>query len=183
MAQSKTAIKRSEMFINGTFVPNASRKMIPVVNPATEELISEIPAGTPEDAALAVASAEKAQKSWGKLPAIKRAAYLREIAAAIRQKKDLLARTIVEEQGKICRWPKWRSSFTADYFDYMAEFARRYRRRNYPKRPPQRKHFAVQDADWRDRRHSAMELSFLPDRAQDGSGTGDRQHDRHQAKQ
>jgi lactaldehyde dehydrogenase/glycolaldehyde dehydrogenase len=126
MAQSKTAIKRSEMFINGAFVPNASRKMIPVVNPATEELISEIPAGTPEDAALAVASAEKAQKSWCKLPAIKRAAYLREIAAAIRQKKDLLARTIVEEQGKILPLAQVEVSFTADYMDYMAEFARRF---------------------------------------------------------
>ena len=89
-------------------------------------MISEIPAGTPDDAALAVAAAEKAQKSWCKLPAIKRAGYLREIAAAIREKKDFLARTIVEEQGKILPLAEVEVSFTADYIDYMAEFARRF---------------------------------------------------------
>jgi lactaldehyde dehydrogenase/glycolaldehyde dehydrogenase len=126
MAISRNAAKHAEMFINGEFVSNSSRKMIPVVNPATEEVISEIPAGTAEDAARAVASAEKAQKSWCKLPPIKRAGYLREIAAAIRDKKDFLARTIVEEQGKILPLAEVEVSFTADYIDYMAEFARRF---------------------------------------------------------
>ena len=57
MAHTQVAVKHYEMFINGKFVANATRKMIPVINPSTEEVISEIPAGTPEDAALAVASA------------------------------------------------------------------------------------------------------------------------------
>lgn len=126
MASSQVAVKHYEMFINGEFVSNSTRKMIPVINPSTEEVISEIPAGTVEDAALAVASTEKAQKSWCKLPAIKRAGYLREIAAAIRGRKDFLARTIVEEQGKILPLAEVEVSFTADYIDYMAEFARRF---------------------------------------------------------
>ncbi len=126
LTNSQAAIKQSEMFINGKFVSNSSRKMIPVVNPTTEEVISEIPAGTAEDAARAVAAAEEAQKSWGKIPAIKRAGYLREIASGIRERKDFLARTIVEEQGKILSLAQAEVSNTADYMDYMAEFARRY---------------------------------------------------------
>ena len=42
------------------------------------------------------------------------------------QNKDMLARTIVEEQGKILPLAEVEVSFTADYMDYMAEFARRY---------------------------------------------------------
>ena len=51
---------------------------------------------------------------------------MREISHAIRQNKDMLARTIVEEQGKILPLAEVEVSFTADYMDYMAEFARRY---------------------------------------------------------
>ena len=72
-----------------------------MINPATEEMISEVPYGTAAEIDAAVLAAEKAQKAWCKLPAIERAGYLREIGHAIRQNKDALARTIVEEQGKI----------------------------------------------------------------------------------
>lgn len=125
MSVTATAIRRYEMFINGEFIPNASGKMITVINPATEEVISEVPNGTAADADAAVQAADRAQKTWCKLPAIKRAAYLREIGEAIRQNKDALARTIVEEQGKILPLAEVEVSFTADYMDYMAEFARR----------------------------------------------------------
>jgi lactaldehyde dehydrogenase / glycolaldehyde dehydrogenase len=39
-------MKQYEQFIDGAFVPNGDRKMIPVLNPSTEEVLSQIPAGT-----------------------------------------------------------------------------------------------------------------------------------------
>jgi lactaldehyde dehydrogenase/glycolaldehyde dehydrogenase len=114
------------MFIDGESVPNSSGRVISVINPATEELISEVPNGTAADVEAAVLAAEKAQHTWCKLPAIKRAGYLKDIAKAIRHNKDALARTITEEQGKILPLAEVEVSFTADYLDYMAEFARRY---------------------------------------------------------
>ena len=44
----------------------------------------------------------------------------------MRAKKAYLARTIVEEQGKILSLAEIEVDFSADYLDYMAEFARRY---------------------------------------------------------
>ena len=126
MSSTQTAIRRYENFIDGEFVKNGSGSTITVINPATEEVISEVPQGTAADIDAAVLAAEKAQKTWCKRPAIERAAYLREIGNAIRQNKDALARTIVEEQGKILPLAEVEVSFTADYMDYMAEFARRY---------------------------------------------------------
>jgi lactaldehyde dehydrogenase/glycolaldehyde dehydrogenase len=119
-------MKSYQMFINGEFVANRSGKMIPVINPATETMISEVPEGTREDINDAVEAAEQAQKSWAKLPAIVRAGYIKEIAQGIRANAEDIARVIAEEQGKILPLARVEANFTADYMDYMAEFARRY---------------------------------------------------------
>ena len=127
MSSTQSSIRRYENFIDGEFVSNSSNaSFITVINPATEEVISEVPNGTVAEIDAAVLAAERAQKSWCKIPAIERAGYLRELGHAIRQNKDFLARTIVEEQGKILPLAEVEVSFTADYLDYMAEFARRY---------------------------------------------------------
>jgi lactaldehyde dehydrogenase/glycolaldehyde dehydrogenase len=65
------------MFIDGEFAANSSRAIVPAINPATEDVISEISSGTDADVEAAVQSDEKAQKSWYKLPAIIRATSVR----------------------------------------------------------------------------------------------------------
>jgi len=118
------AIRQYKMLIDGEFT--GGETVLPVTNPTTEEVISEVPAATPGQVNDAVLAAERAQTEWARLPAIRRANHLREIASAIRAKKALLARTIVEEQGKILPLAEIEVDFSADYLDYMAEFARRY---------------------------------------------------------
>ncbi|MCO5089475.1 aldehyde dehydrogenase [Bosea sp. (in: a-proteobacteria)] len=116
---------RHRNFINGKFVDTAGGNFIPVFNPATDQVISEIPDTPAGVVAEAVAAAKAAQKGWGKLPAIQRAAALRALSAKIRENQTALARTIVEEQGKILGLAEVEVAFTADYLDYMAEWARR----------------------------------------------------------
>ncbi|NIP98122.1 MAG: aldehyde dehydrogenase family protein, partial [Akkermansiaceae bacterium] len=62
---------------------------------------------------------------WGRRPAIERANLLRELSAVIRDNAAELARVIVEEQGKVLGLAEVEVNFTADYIDYMAEWARR----------------------------------------------------------
>lgn len=123
IATPATSVAQYEMFIDGEFV--SSSTMLPVLNPATEEVVSEVPAATPEHVDAAVLAAERAQPDWARLPAIQRARHLREIAEAIRRNKPLLAQTISREQGKILPLAEIEVDFSADYVDYMAEFARR----------------------------------------------------------
>lgn len=111
-------------FINGVFVPNHNEKWIEVINPATEALLSRIPQGTRQDAADAIAAA--AQPGWEALPAVERGSWLRKIATAIRQREPELSATIVAEGGKTQGLAKTEVLFTADYLDYMSEWARRY---------------------------------------------------------
>ncbi len=118
-------MKRYQLFINGEFVDSSSRETFKVINPATEEEISEVPQGTVEDTRAAINAAYEAQKSWAKLPAIERAKYLRKIADGIRKNADMFVTTLVEEQGKTKPLARIEVDFTADYIDYMAEWARR----------------------------------------------------------
>lgn len=110
-------------FINGQFV--ASDAHLDVLNPATGTLLSKVPASTADDVDRAIAAARAAQKSWSRKPAIERAGHLRRIAAKLRENVAQLARTITLEQGKVSGLAEVEVNFTADYLDYMAEWARR----------------------------------------------------------
>ena len=114
------------MYINGQFVSWQGTSWIDVVNPATEELISRIPDGSAEEARQAIDAAVRAQPGWEALPAIQRAGWLRKIAAGIRERAEEISALIVEEGGKIQQLAQVEVAFTADYIDYMAEWARRY---------------------------------------------------------
>lgn len=112
-------------FINGRFVAAAGADAIPVFNPARNTVISEVPDSSPEAVAEAVEAAKRAQPAWERLPAVQRAGCLRQIAAKIRDNADEIARTIAEEQGKVLPLATVEAHFTANYIDYMAEWARR----------------------------------------------------------
>lgn len=114
------------MYIDGQFVTWHGENWIDVINPATEEVISRIPDGRAEDARKAIEAAERAQTGWEALPAIERAGWLRKIAAGIRERASEISALIVAEGGKIQQLAEVEVSFTADYMDYMAEWARRY---------------------------------------------------------
>jgi len=114
------------MYIDGQFVTWQGDAWIDVINPSTEALLSRIPDGTAEDARKAIDAAERAQPAWEALPAIERAGWLRNISAGIRERAREISQLIVAEGGKIQQLADVEVAFTADYIDYMAEWARRY---------------------------------------------------------
>lgn len=111
-------------YIDGEFVP-ASGTLIDVKNPATGTVLGRIPETSDAEVDAAVKAARRAQGDWEKLPAIERAGYLRQIAAKLRLHAAELADVIVKEQGKVRGLATVEANFTADYLDYMAEWARR----------------------------------------------------------
>ena len=111
-------------FIDGRFVDGAS-SFIEVTNPANGRLLGRIPESGGDVVDAAVRAARKAQPAWEKLPAIQRAAHLRQLSAKVRAHRAELADIIVKEQGKVSALAQVEVDFTADYIDYMAEWARR----------------------------------------------------------
>ncbi len=118
-------LRTYQNFIDGRFVETPSAAKIEVANPASEQIVALVADTQSSDIDIAVAAARRAQPGWEKLPPIARAGHLRQISAKIRDNVDRLARTISLEQGKVLDLARLEVTFTADYIDYMAEWARR----------------------------------------------------------
>lgn len=110
-------------FIDGEFA--ASENFIEVVNPATHAAVSRAPSSTNAEVDAAIGAARAAQTEWARRPAIERAGFLKRIAVKVRENTAQLARLVSEEQGKVLSLAEVEVAFTADYLDYMAEWARR----------------------------------------------------------
>ena len=113
-------------FINGEYVPSLSGKVKDNINPATEEVISQISQGGQEEVNEAVAAAKKALKGpWKKFTLDERIAVIRKIGDIILERKDELARLESLDTGK----PIWLStavdiSRSAFNFHFFADYLR-----------------------------------------------------------
>ena len=91
-----------------------------VVNPATEEHVASILAPDAEQVAETLAAAHRAQPDWGRLPAVLRGGYLRQIAAVVEAHREELAGLLVTEVGKPQTQARGEVGWAAAYARYMA---------------------------------------------------------------
>jgi aldehyde dehydrogenase (NAD+) len=92
-------VNTSKLYIGGQWVPPASAETIPVENPATEEVLGHVPAGTAEDVDRAVTAARAAFDGWAATPLSSRGAVLDRLHAALAAKAADIARTVGLELG------------------------------------------------------------------------------------
>src|SRR5213076_235495 len=88
------------MIIEGDRTKAASGKTYEVRNPATGEVVDEVPAGGPADVDKAAQAAAKAFPAWSKLPANTRAEILHKAAQHMLGKVEHIAPILTKEQGK-----------------------------------------------------------------------------------
>ncbi|MFI2377670.1 aldehyde dehydrogenase family protein [Streptomyces sp. NPDC018964] len=87
------------MYIDGAWRPAAGPDVIEVVNPADEQVIATVPAGTAEDVDAAVRAARAALPAWAATPPAGRAARLAALRDALVARQDEIARTVTAELG------------------------------------------------------------------------------------
>ncbi|CAL9409901.1 3-succinoylsemialdehyde-pyridine dehydrogenase [Streptomyces sp. enrichment culture] len=87
------------MYIDGSWRPAAGPDVIEVVNPADEQVIATVPAGTVEDVDAAVRAARAALPAWAATPPAERAARLTALRDALVARQDEIARTVTAELG------------------------------------------------------------------------------------
>src|SRR5665647_3529156 len=88
-----------KFFIGGAWRKPAGTETIDVINPATEEVIASVPAGTPEDVDAAVKAAREAFPAWSRTSPAERADYLDAICDGLEARTDELVETIMAELG------------------------------------------------------------------------------------
>ncbi|HZH10352.1 MAG TPA: aldehyde dehydrogenase [Microvirga sp.] len=114
-----------QMYIDGAWTDGRNPGRSDVENPANEAVFATVPAGSVEDAISALEAARRAQPAWAALPPIVRAGYVADLAAAVRQNKDHLARIVVLEQGKPLNQAEGEIDAVIMFLTYAAESARR----------------------------------------------------------
>ena len=89
----------STHFIGGQWLASSGDVWIDVDNPATEEVIARVPAGTAADADRAVKAARHAFPGWSGLPVAERARHLAALGAGLQARHAELAAAITSEMG------------------------------------------------------------------------------------
>lgn len=88
------------MIIDNQEVQSQARKLIDVRNPATQELLCQVPECTPDEMQMAVDSSKKAFKTWSQTSVMARQQIMFKYANLIRERTPELAAILTTEQGK-----------------------------------------------------------------------------------
>jgi acyl-CoA reductase-like NAD-dependent aldehyde dehydrogenase len=94
--------------------------LVTVVEPATEEVMAELPQAGVEEADAAIERAREAFPAWRRVAPGERAALLRSVAAGVRDRADELARLESRNVGKPISDARGEVGMVADVFDYYA---------------------------------------------------------------
>lgn len=88
------------MLIDGEKVSGGGRRTFPVVNPATGEVLAELPLAEPADLDRALEAAARGFAIWRKSTPAQRAAVLQGAARLMLERQEEIARNAVLEEGK-----------------------------------------------------------------------------------
>jgi len=92
---------RLENFVDGTWQASHALEALKVLNPASAEVLAEVPLSPAEEVNRAVEAASKAFQEWRRRPAGDRIQPLFKLKTLLEENVDDLARTITDECGKI----------------------------------------------------------------------------------
>ncbi|MEU1895307.1 aldehyde dehydrogenase family protein [Streptomyces pristinaespiralis] len=87
------------MYIGGRWRPAAAPETIAVVDPADEQVIAHVPAGTAEDVDAAVRAARAAFPGWAATPPAERARYIAALRDELARRVEEIAQTVTSELG------------------------------------------------------------------------------------
>src|SRR5471030_1024250 len=89
-----------KLLINGKFVDSKTTEWHDVINPATQEVLAQVPFATDSEIDAAVAAAKEAYKTWKNTPLAARARIMLKLQALVREHMSRIAQTLSAEQGK-----------------------------------------------------------------------------------
>jgi len=87
-------------FVDGTWQTPTTVDTLPVRDPASGELLAEVPLSTGADVDSAVQAARNAFPAWRATPVVERARVLFRLKALLEENKEELGRSLTREHGK-----------------------------------------------------------------------------------
>ncbi len=122
-----------QLYINGSW--RSASDSLPVINPATEEHIGQVPVAGQDELDDALAAAEAGFKQWRQTAPKARADLIRSAASLLRDRQDEIAHSITAEHGKPFKQAQLEVIRGCEFFEWDAGEATRLYGRVIPSAP------------------------------------------------
>ncbi len=116
---------KTAAFIDGHWVDADSGETLPVINPATGEVVARVANCGTAETRRTVSAAELAQQRWAKSTAKQRATLLRRWFDLINENQADLAQILTAEQGKPLAEAQAEIAYGANYIEWFSEESKR----------------------------------------------------------
>lgn len=88
------------LFIDGEFSVSENSEYLPVLNPATQELLAKVPMASEAEMEMAITSAKTAFQSWRNVPVPERARLMMRYCSLLKEYHDELGELLSKDTGK-----------------------------------------------------------------------------------
>jgi len=129
--------------IAGRWVPASTGRSFTVTDPATSEAIATCADGGAADTTAAIDAAHQAFETWKRTTAYERSAILRKIADLLLERVEPLGRQLTREMGKPLAEAKGEIAYSASFFTWFAEEAKRLYGETIPSQFAHKRLFAI----------------------------------------
>jgi succinate-semialdehyde dehydrogenase / glutarate-semialdehyde dehydrogenase len=119
------ALFRTRAFVDGAWADADSGETFAVANPATGDVLADVPRMGAEETRRAIKAAERAYPAWRNLLAKDRARFLRHWADLMLEHEEDLAVLMVSEQGKPLAEARAEVAYAAAFLEWFGEEAKR----------------------------------------------------------
>ncbi|WP_323950045.1 NAD-dependent succinate-semialdehyde dehydrogenase [Aeromonas caviae] len=131
-SQPALSLIKSLAYVDGRWCESLGGRRFEVLNPATGQVITQVPDMDGEDTRLAIAAAHAAQPAWAALTAKERSNKLYAWFERIMANQEELARIMTCEQGKPLAEAKGEVAYGASFIQWFAEEGKRAYGRTIP---------------------------------------------------
>ena len=128
--------EKIEMLINGRWCLGSEGKSQPLLNPATEEVLADVPHASASDLEEAINASAEGFKVWRDTPPIARQVVMESAARLMESRIDEISKTLTLEMGKPLAESKIEMGFVIEVTRWYAEEGKRAYGRIVPARLP-----------------------------------------------
>ena len=116
---------KQQCFIDGEWINSEKNETINVNNPATNEIIGNVPNCGKQETTKAILAAEKSWKEWKSKTSKERSIILKKWYRLIEDNHEDLAKIMTIEQGKPMAESRGEITYGASFVEWFAEECRR----------------------------------------------------------
>lgn len=125
MTNKEDIFSQLSLYIDGEWLGRLGRDVVPVVDPATGEVLGDLPLATGADLQAALAAARSGFVVWRKKSPAERSDILRSVARRLMERREELSRILTQEQGKPLAESAVEVERSARIMEWYAEEGRR----------------------------------------------------------